>query len=76
MSLRKSSRASWRPDTRFTPASDDVSAARMHRFLLRREQGRLSEEEGTVRASVEDFPWYPLHRAALTCLLLDLGRHG
>ena len=58
----------------FTPASDDVSAARMHRFLLRREQGRLSEEEGAVRASAEDFPWYPLHRAALTCLLLDLGR--
>jgi tetratricopeptide (TPR) repeat protein len=57
-----------------TSARDDESAGRMHRFLLRREQGRLAEEETTVRASVDDFPWYPLHRAALACLLLDLDR--
>jgi len=61
-------------DYRVTPGRDDVSAARMHRFLLRREQGRLGEEEATVRMSIDDFPWYPLHRAALACLLLDLGR--
>ena len=61
---------------RVTPGLDDVSAARMHRFLLRREQGRIAEEEATVRASVDDFPWYPLHRAALACLLLDVGREA
>ncbi|HEX2194116.1 MAG TPA: AAA family ATPase [Candidatus Limnocylindria bacterium] len=57
-----------------TPVQDDVSAARMHRFLLRREQGRGLEEESSVRASVDDFPWYPLHRAALVCLLAEAGR--
>jgi tetratricopeptide (TPR) repeat protein len=57
-----------------TPARDDVASARANRFLLRREQGRIAEEEASVRASIDDFPWYPLHRAALTCLLCDLGR--
>ena len=57
-----------------TPGRDDVAAGRTNRFLLRREQGRVAEEEAAVRASVDEFPWYPLHRAALTCLLLDLGR--
>lgn len=59
---------------RIASARDDLSAARMHRYLLRREQGRLAEEEAAVRASVDEFPWYPLHRAALACLLIDLGR--
>jgi tetratricopeptide (TPR) repeat protein len=58
----------------FTQVRDETSVARMHLFLLRREQGRLAEIESTVRASVEEFPWYPFHRAALACLLLDLGR--
>ena len=53
---------------------DEISSARTHRFLLRREQGRTAEEEATVRASVDEYPWYPFHRAALACLLLDLGR--
>lgn len=57
-----------------TPIQDDVSAARMHRFLLRREQGRGSEEEANVRASAAEFPWYPVHRCALGCLLADDGR--
>jgi len=57
-----------------TPNHDDSSAARMHRFLLARELGRLGEEEGSVRTAVEEFPWYPLHRAALVCLLIDLDR--
>ena len=57
-----------------TPIQDDVSAVRMHRFLLRREQGRVGEEEARVRASVESFPWYPLHRGALALILLDDGR--
>ena len=30
--------------------------------------------ELAVRASIDDFPWYPVHRAAFACLLLDLGR--
>lgn len=62
------------PGASFTTTRDNVSAARFHRFLLRREQGRLAEEEASVRTSVEDFPWYPLHRSALACLLIDLGR--
>ena len=33
------------PGSYFTLAHDNVSAARMHRFLLRREQGRLAEIE-------------------------------
>jgi hypothetical protein len=46
----------------------------MHRFLLRREQGRLAEEEANVRASAREFPWYPMHKAALCFLLLQIGR--
>src|SRR5690606_10833472 len=57
-----------------TPARDDVSAARMHRFLVARERGSLAAEERSVRASVAEFPRYPLHRAALANLLLDLDR--
>ncbi len=57
-----------------TTMRDEVSAGRMHQFLLRREQGRVAEVESNVRASVEEFPWYPLHRAALVCVLLELGR--
>jgi hypothetical protein len=57
-----------------TPVQDDVSAARMHRFLLRREQGRGSEEEASVRRSVAEFPWYPVHRCALACLLAEEGQ--
>jgi tetratricopeptide (TPR) repeat protein len=57
-----------------TPIRDDVSSARMHRFLLHRERGTLELMESSVRSSVEEFPWYPFHRAALACLLADLGR--
>ena len=63
-----------RSDYRITPGRDEVSAARMHRFLIRREQRRVAEEEATIRRSVDDFPWYPLFRAALACLLLDLDK--
>lgn len=62
------------PGSYFTLAHDNISAARFHRFLLRREQGRLAEAEADVRAAVEEFPWYPLHRSALACLLLGLDR--
>ena len=60
--------------TMLTPAHDNVSTTRMHRFLLRRDQGRIAEEEATIRSSVGEFPWYPVHRAALVCLLADTGR--
>ncbi len=60
--------------TLVTPGRDDVAASRTNWFLFRREQGRLAEEETTIRASIEEFPWYPLYRAALACLLSDLGR--
>jgi len=62
------------PGMHLTLARDNVSSARFHRYLLRREQGRLGEEEASVRASAEEFPWYPLHRCALACTLLDIGR--
>lgn len=55
-------------------ARDEYSATRFHLFLLRREQGRVAEIEDFVRTSVHDFPWYPVHRAALACLLADVGR--
>lgn len=56
-----------------TTVRDNVSAARFQLFLLRREQGRGAEIEAMLRSSVEEFPWYPLHRAALACLMVDLG---
>jgi tetratricopeptide (TPR) repeat protein len=56
-------------------ARDEYSTTRCHLFLLRREQGRLAEIEEFVRTSVHDYPWYPLHRSALVCLLAELGRH-
>ena len=64
------------PESHFTLARDNVSAARFHRFLLQRERGQLADEEPDVRASVDEFPWYPLHRSALACLLVELGRTG
>jgi tetratricopeptide (TPR) repeat protein len=66
--------ASEMADAPFTLARDEVSAARMHRFLLLREQGRLTELEEAARASLDDFPWYPVHRAVLVCLLVEIGR--
>jgi tetratricopeptide (TPR) repeat protein len=53
---------------------DHVSVATFQTFLLRREQGRPGEVEDAVRSAVEAFPWYPMFRGALACLLLDLGR--
>jgi hypothetical protein len=64
------------PGSHFTLARDNISAARFHRFLLWRERGRLAELEPEVRASVDEFPWYPLHRSALVCLLVELDRLG
>ena len=64
------------PESHFTLARDNISAARFHRFLLQRERGQLAGEELEVRSSVDEFPWYPLHRSALACLLVELGRTG
>jgi predicted ATPase len=69
--LMASEMAEGRPTT---PAHDDVSAATMHRYLLARERGTVADEEASVRASVAEFTWYPLHRGALANLLADLGR--
>jgi hypothetical protein len=63
-----------RPGQPINPARDDVSAHQMHLFLLLREKGRLAELEAQTRAAAREFTWYPLHRAALACLLLELGR--
>jgi tetratricopeptide (TPR) repeat protein len=63
-----------RPGLPANPAHDDVSVHAMHTFLLRREQGRLAEAEQTTRAAIEQCPWYPVHRAALVCILHQLGR--
>ena len=57
-----------------TTALDNVSGARFQLFLLRREQGRVAEVEQPMRAAVETFTWYPIHRVGLICLLLDTGR--
>ncbi len=53
---------------------DNVSAARMHAFLLAHERDQLVTVEPEVRLAVDEFPWYPLHRAALAILLLETGR--
>jgi tetratricopeptide (TPR) repeat protein len=63
-----------RSSHRVTLAGDDVSALSMNSFLLRREQGRCAEIEAKVRASAREFPWYPVHKAALCLVLLDLGK--
>jgi tetratricopeptide (TPR) repeat protein len=57
-----------------TPARDDVAATNIHAFLLRREQGRVAEEVDNLRQAAEEFPWYPVQRAALTCALISVGR--
>ena len=57
-----------------TLARDDVSAAAFHRYLLGREHGTTAAMESEVRAAADEFPWYPLHRAAHCLVLLDSGR--
>ena len=56
-----------------TSAHDEISTSRFQSFLLRREQDRLAEVESLVRSAVDEFPWYPLHRAALALLLALSG---
>jgi predicted ATPase len=65
-----------RPGRPSTPVLDDVSSSRMHQFLLRREQARAPELDELIRDAVEAFPWYPMFRSALACLLIEAGRAG
>ncbi|HUP17143.1 MAG TPA: AAA family ATPase, partial [Acidimicrobiia bacterium] len=58
-----------------TRARDNVSGALLQLFILRREQGRLSELEETIRRAAVEFPWYPMHRIALAILLATGGQH-
>ena len=58
-----------------TRARDNVSGALLQLFILRREQGRLSELEDTVRRTAIEFPWYPMHRIALAILLATGDQH-
>jgi DNA-binding SARP family transcriptional activator len=44
-------------------------------YLLRWEQGRLEEVEELVRASVEEYPTYPIWRCVLAHMAAELG-HG
>lgn len=53
---------------------DELSSTRSQLFLLRRDQDRLAELEDMNRSSIEDFPWYPVHRAERALLLVETGR--
>lgn len=61
-------------DAPVTHGRDDVSAARIHRFLIARERGDVADVESILRASVRELPWYPFHRGALAIALVDMGR--
>jgi tetratricopeptide (TPR) repeat protein len=63
-----------RPGQPPTLARDDLSVHQMHRYLLAWERGGLAELEQSTRATVDELAWYPLHRAVLAGLLLELGR--
>ena len=63
-----------RPGRPPTLARDDASCHQAHLFLLGRERGRLAELEEKTRLTAKELPWYPLHRAALAYLLLELDR--
>jgi hypothetical protein len=65
-----------RPGQPPTLADDDLSLHQMHRFLLGRERGQLAEVEEGTRAAADQLGWYPVHRAALACLLVELGRQA
>jgi eukaryotic-like serine/threonine-protein kinase len=49
---------------------------RLALFVLRREQGRLEEIEGTIRRSTHEYPALPRFRAALAHLYAELGREA
>src|SRR5262249_12522364 len=47
---------------------------RLQLYVLRWEQGRLAELEGVVRASVRQYPTYPVWRCVLAPVEAELGR--
>jgi len=53
---------------------DAKSAFRAQTYAIRREQGRLTEVEDIARLSVEEFPWYAVHRTAVAMICLETGR--
>ncbi len=55
---------------------DEVSSTRSQAFLLRREQDRLAEMVDVNLASIDAFPWYPVHRAERALLLIETGRRS
>ena len=65
-----------RPGQPPTLVGDDLSCHQMHRFLFARERGQLADVEQSARTAAGALPWYPVHRAALACLLMELGRQG
>ncbi len=54
--------------------SDALQAFGVQMFALRREQGRLQEVEGTVKAFVQQYPVIPSWRCGLAFLYAQLGR--
>ena len=53
---------------------DAISAFRAQTYAIKREQGRLREMEEVARRSVEEFPWYAIHAAALGMICVETGR--
>lgn len=53
-----------------------IGSYRSQLFMLRREQGRLPEVEEVIRRSVDEFPVFPVFRAMLALLHVELGREG
>ena len=54
--------------------TDAEVSFRVQLFVLRREQGRLTEIEDLIRRSVDEYVSYPMFRAALIVLVLETGR--
>ena len=55
---------------------NSVVSQRLALFVLRREQGRLAELEGTIRRSTLEYPALPRFRSALAHLYAQLGREA
>jgi class 3 adenylate cyclase/tetratricopeptide (TPR) repeat protein len=53
-----------------------VISRRFLLYIIRGSQGRLSELEEEIRASVDEFPTYVVFRCVLAHLYAELGRHG
>jgi hypothetical protein len=53
---------------------DPEVAYRLQLFMLRLEQGRVTEVEGLIRRAIDEYPWYPLFRCVLARLVTEDGR--